>query len=124
MALRVRGPLTRSDLEHLREALVEVMAEAGRAFLIADLHEATGIDSAARGYMAQWSKQNTDWVAGTAVYGVSFAMRTVLTLTLHAIKLLGTQQVELVILKGEADAIRWVDDRRRALYPERDQADA
>lgn len=106
------------DLQKLREVLVVVMAETGRSFLIADLNKATIIDSDARRYMAEWSKQQTDWVAGTAVYGVNFAMRAVLTLTLNAIKLLGTQQVELVVLKDEADAIRWVDARRLALFPD------
>lgn len=118
LVLHVRGPLTMPDLQKLREALVVVMAETGRSFLIADLSKATIIDSDARRYMAEWSKQHTDWVAGTAVYGVNFAMRAVLTLTLNAIKLLGTQQVELVVLKDEADAVRWVDARRLALFPE------
>jgi len=117
VVLHVHGALTVSDLQRLREVLVVVMEETGHAFLIADLNKATIIDSGARKYMAEWSKEHTDWVAGTAVYGVNFAMRAVLTLTLNAIKLLGTQQVELVVLKEEADAIRWVDARRLALYP-------
>lgn len=122
LVLHVRGPLTMPDLQKLREVLVVVMAETGRSFLIADLTKATIIDSDARRYMAEWSKQRTDWVAGTAVYGVNFAMRAVLTLTLNAIKLLGTQQVELVVLKDEADAIRWVDAKRLALFPESAQS--
>lgn len=118
MVLHVHGALTLADLRRLREVLAGVITESGRSFLVADLHKATIIDSDARRYMAEWSRQHTDWVAGTAVYGVNFAMRTVLTLTLNAIKLLGTQQVELVVLKDEADAFRWVDAKRLELFPE------
>lgn len=118
VALSIHGALTASDIQKLREVLVEVMEEVGHSFLTADLSGATSVNAEARKYMAEWSRQNTDWVAGTAVYGVSFAMRTVLTLTLNAIKLLGTQQVDFVFVKDEADAVRWVDAKRLALYPE------
>lgn len=117
VALRIRGPLTIGDLRRLREVLVAVMAERGHCFLVADMREATAIDHDTRKYMADWSRESTDWVAGAAIHGVSFAMRALLTLTLKAIKILGTQQVELVFVKDEPDALRWIDDRRRALFP-------
>lgn len=118
LMLDFHGPLTLPDLQGLRAALAEVNAETGRSFLVADLNEATTVDSEARKYMAEWSRQRTDWVAGIAVHGIGFAMRTLLTLTLNAIKIVGAQQVEVVILRDEAEAIRWVDAKRLALYPE------
>jgi len=121
VALYVHGSLTMPDLQQLREVLVEVMGEVGHCFLTADLSGATSVNADARKYMAEWSKQNTDWVAGTAVFGVNFAMRAVLTLTLNAIKLLGTQQVDFAFVKDEADATRWIDAKRLALYPESPQ---
>lgn len=118
VSLYIHGPLTVADIQGLREVLVVVMAEVGHCFLIADMTDATAVDHEARKYMAEWSRQNTDWVAGTAVFGVSFAMRALLSLTLKAIKILGTQQVEFVFVKDEAEATRWIDAKRLALYPE------
>jgi hypothetical protein len=119
LILSMHGPLTVSDIKQLREVLTVVMQEVGPCFIVADLSGATSLDADARKYMAEWSKENTDWVAGTVVHGVSFAMRALLTLTLKAIKFLGTQQVEFVFVKDEAEAIQWVDAKRLALYPDR-----
>lgn len=118
LSLHLHGPLVVTDMQQLRDVLNLVMAEVGHCFLTADLSGATTIDADTRKYMAEWSKQNTDWVAGTAVYGVSFAMRALLTLTLKAIKFLGTQQVDFVFVEDEAAALRWIDAKRRVLYPE------
>lgn len=121
VTFHIHGSLTRPDLVRLREALADVIRDTGRCFLVADLGHATGIDTEARRYMTEWSRQNTDWIAGTAVHGVNFALRALLTLTLKAIKLVGTQQVEFVFVKDEPEALRWIAARRLALFPDTTQ---
>lgn len=109
------GPILRSDLEAMRSVMGEILSHGASCFLIADLQDCTGIDASARKYMAEWSKDGGQQITGTAVYGVNFAMRTIVTLTLSAIKFLGHQQVEVVFVKDEADAQRYVAERRAAL---------
>lgn len=111
------GPIVTTDLYGLREVMVLLIQDCGRCFLIADLTDSHGIESDARKYMAEWSKQRTDRVAGTAVFGVNFAMRAIIQLTLNAIKFLGQQQVDLVFVRDAAEARRWIDAQRAVLFP-------
>jgi len=122
MGLRFEGAISEADLRALREAMASITQELGRCFMITDMSLCTGIDAAARKYMAQWSKDGKDGVdviAGTAVYGLSFALRAITMLAFNAIKLLGQKQVDVVFLKDEAEARRWVDEQRTILFPER-----
>ncbi len=93
----------------------EVLDDLGRCFLLADLSACSGIEAEARRYMAQWSKDYTDQLSGTAVYGFNFAMRAIVTLSINAIRFLGTQQVDVVFKKDRADALRYCEDRRAEL---------
>jgi hypothetical protein len=109
------GSLKREDLEALRRVTAEMLAERPSCFLIADMAACTGIDASARKYMAEWSREGGEQLSGTAVYGVTFAMRAIVTLALSAIRFLGNQQVDVVFVKDEAEAVQWVAARRDAL---------
>lgn len=115
MRMTFSGPLTRSDLEVMREMMAEVLASGATCFLIADMSGCTGIDPEARKYLADWSRASGQHLSGTAVYGLSFAMRTMVSLTLSAIKFLGQRQVAVVFVKDEAEALEWLAARRREL---------
>ena len=109
------GYISRADMESMRTVTREVLDECGRCFLLADLSDCSGIEVEARKYMAEWSKDYTDQISGTAVYGFSFAMRVIVTLTINAIRFLGTQQVDVVFRKDRADALRYCEERRAEL---------
>ena len=118
IGLAFRGHISADDLKALRVVTGEMMGECGRGFMVADMAECTGIGPGARKYMAEWSKQDgTDVPSCTGVYGLSFAIRAIMMLALNAIKLLGQREPDVVFLKDEAEAMRWVDEQRAALLP-------
>lgn len=47
-------------------------------------------------------------LVGTAVYGNGFMMRSLITLALQAIRLLGQREALIHFFKDEAEAPRWV----------------
>lgn len=106
------GPLTRSDCEGMRRVMAAKLAEGGGLFLVGDLRRCTAIEAGARQYFAEWSKGGGDKPSGVVVYGLDFAMRTIISLTMSAIKFLGRQQTEVVFAWDEAEALRWVAAQR------------
>lgn len=115
MRLYFHGPITVPDVQQLREVLIELRREGGRCFIIADMSGATGIDAETRRYMAEWGRQETDWIAGSVIHGVSFAMRALLTLTLKAIKLVRKRRVDVEFVRDDTDAVLCIDAKRRTL---------
>ena len=109
---RFRGPITRRDVELLRQAVEAVADEHARSYLLVDLQGSTGIDAEARKYLAEWSKAPDRGLVGTAVYGTGIMMRALVTLSLNAVKLLGHQKGELHFVKDEAEARRWAEEHR------------
>lgn len=112
------GPITLDNCLQLRVIFGEMRQTVGRCFLLVDMRKSTGVEPAARKYMADWSKETPDEaLSGTAMYGINFAMRAIITLTLNAIKFLGNKsEVEgVVFLKDEPEARRWLDARRTRL---------
>lgn len=105
------GSIERSDLEHMREVMAEMLAEGAGCYLLGDMHECTGVAADARKYMADWSKSGGDMVSGSAVYGVSFPVRTVVNLALSAIKFLRREPGELVMVRDEGEGRQWVAAR-------------
>lgn len=109
------GTMGLDDLVAMRRVISQILGEGDGCYLLVDTRECTGIDAAARKYMADWSKVGGDMVTGTAVYGASFAVRTIVTLTLSAIKFLGREQGVVVMVKDEAEGLRWISARRAAV---------
>lgn len=109
------GPMTRADIEAVRRIVGEILAESGRCFLIGDMRECTGIAPETRHYVAEWSKSTVDEPTRVLVHGLSFAMRTLVTLTLSAIKVFGGKQDKVVIVADEAEALQRVATLRAAL---------
>lgn len=115
LGMRLRGSISRRDLETLRKGLEELASERPSFYLLTDMAECTGIDPEARKYMAEWAKAPDVGLVGTVVYGNGFMMRALITLTLKAIKLLGQREALIHFVKDEAEARRWIaDDRARA----------
>lgn len=117
MRMSLDGPLTRSDAEGMRAVMEAAIAEGTRCYLVADMSGCTGIKAEARKYMTEWSRSAPQQLSGVAVYGVSFAMRTIVSLTMAAIKFLGRQYAEVVFVKDDVEAVQWVDAHRAAHTP-------
>jgi hypothetical protein len=108
------GPVSSADFAEVRRALVEIGAAGGPCFFLADMHGCTGIDAEARKYLSEWSKTGIEKPTAVAAYGIDFAMRALITLTLTAIKFLGLRRIEVALLKDAAEVEAWLTDRRAA----------
>ena len=102
-------------LAEVRRTLVEIGAAGGPCFFLADMHGCTSIDAEARKYLSEWSKTGIEKPTAVAAYGIDFAMRALITLTLTAIKFLGLRRIEVALLKDAAEMEAWLTDRRAAL---------
>lgn len=109
------GPMTRDDAVGMRAMMEAALADGTRCWLVADMSGCTGIDAEARKYMTEWSRDGARVLAGVTAYGLSFAVRAIVSLTLAAIKFLGRQQAHVMFFKDEAEALKWVAAQRAVL---------
>lgn len=109
LGLHFEGQVTEDDLKLLR--VVMGGYAASHFFLVADMTDCTGIDAAARKYMADWSRMNA-FNPSTVVYGLNFATRAIVMLALNAIKLIGKKDLDVSFVKTEAEALAWVEAQR------------
>ena len=110
--VRFRGRLTQQDMKALRDALNSVADTQPRIYLLLDMTGSTGIDAEARRFMATWSREPNRGLLVTVLYGLSFTMRTLVTLTLNAIRLLGRLDSDIQFFTDEAEARGWVAEHR------------
>lgn len=115
LEMHFEGQISEDDLKALH--VVMAVYGTGHFYMVADMTRCTGLDPAARKYLAEWSKTNP-LKSSSVVYGLSFATRTIVMLTLSAVKLIGGQSPELVMVKSEAEALAWVDKHRALRSPE------
>ena len=113
MKMRMRGALIAADVVGMREMVRAILDERGSCFVVADANGLTGIEADARRAMADWGRSHPDdRASGVVVYGVNFVTRTLITLTVNAVKLLGYREVELKFTRDEAESLDWVDEQR------------
>ena len=117
VSVKFVGTITRADAVKLREVLNTVFHSEERCFLLANMREGTGIDPEARKYMAEWSKTPSQRMAGTAVFGMSFAARAIVMLMVNAIKVLGNLKSDVTFVKDEAEAREWIERQRARKQP-------
>lgn len=106
------GPLTLADAVTLHDRLARVYAERGSCYLLGDLKDMATMGPETRRYVGEWNR--THRLSGVALHGANFAMRAIATLTVQAIRLLGSHQTEVVFLRDEPEARRWISARRAA----------
>ena len=105
------------ELEHVQAIhahLDRVLAEHGRVFVVNDMRR-TGVPSTAtRGFISDWARSHP--VAGVANFGASLPIRVMQAMIMRASALLGRKlNVVVIHCASEADALAWVDARRREL---------
>jgi hypothetical protein len=105
------------ELEHVRcihQQFEEVLVAHGRLFVINDMRQ-SGLPSAqARKWIAEWGA--THPVAAVVNIGASLPVRALQSLLIRAAGLLGKKpSIEVVHCRSEAEALAWLDARRRSL---------
>lgn len=116
MKMWMRGPLFEADVAGMQDMVREIRSEHGRCFLVADVGALTSIDAGARRMMGQWGRLSPDdHASAVAVHGASFSARTLITLTINAVRLMGYREIDLKFMRDEAEALRWIGEQRTAL---------
>lgn len=100
------GELTLSEMNIYTEFAAEVIARHGYCMLLSDTRDVSGIDAAARRYCAQWSIGKP--VIGIAMFNASLTARTLFTLVLKAMNMIGKQVIPFVFHKTEQEARDWL----------------
>lgn len=114
--LRLFGEIGEPDIAALQRLVGSVLQEEGRCFLLADATDLTNITAEARRAMAQWGRSDPHGRAsGVAIHGVSFATRTILALTVKAVRLLGYRDVVVDIVPEQTAALRSIARQRAAV---------
>lgn len=104
--LQIVGAASLAEAVAFHELLVEVLAERGRCYVLADLREMTGIDPRARRYVSDWNREHR--ITAGSAYGASFSGRVFITLLLNAIRLLNSNAPEVHLARSESEARRWI----------------
>lgn len=116
VGVHFEGPLTRADFVAMRAIFVAMNAEFGACYMVSDMTHCTKFEPDARKYLAEWSREGTDKIAGSAVHGVNFAMRALVTLAISAVKFIGKHpEGDLAFVKDHDEALRWIARRRAEL---------
>ena len=116
--IHFEGPIGVSDLEQMRGVLTALLDEVGHSFVVGDMTHSTGVEPAARKYLAEWSKQQSGANSLSVTYGLSLATRTMITLAVNAMRLMGKQDIHVTVVKTEAEALAWVAEQRALRYPD------
>ncbi len=109
------GPLQETDLEALI-VLGNQIAEVHAAYwILADVRKLTEVDAAARRRAAK--NPAAHLFAGAAVFGASLVGRTLITLIVRGMAMLGQSHIQLRFFDSEAEARVWLTERRHAKPP-------
>lgn len=116
--LRIRGLMTLRDLNAVTEVYERVHARHGRFFVLYDVTESQGIDRAARKALHD-STSNGPQPDATALFGASFALRTMANMIERALVGLGRPSMGMNFFATEAQARAHIDEERRRLLNQR-----
>lgn len=109
--LRLTGPVGIADSTPMHDTLAAVLdANEGRAYVLADITDLESLHHETRRQMAAWNRDRR--ISAAAVFGGSFAVRTIVTLALKALKLRDREQIEAMFARDEAEARRWLQAER------------
>lgn len=109
--IKLRGNLSLDEAQVFHAMVERSLETYGTAYVLVDASQAGLISAATRRWIAQWNQEHQ--VSGVAIYGGSLVARTLLTLLLNAIVLMGRQNFPAVFLRTEADARAWLAALRR-----------
>lgn len=108
------GEMTVPHIEALQAMVAEVRRREGLCYMLVDLKGMTALGSDTRRQVAVWGQDETNRLTASAVYGCSFAMRALITLTLNAVRVLSRMPIETAFVGDEAAARAWIAAHRKA----------
>ncbi len=111
----MHGEVAVDDVKALQALVVTVLAAQGRCYALTDLSQMNGLSATARRHVAAWGQGETQRLTASVVYGCGFAMRTLITLTLNAIRLISRTPVEVAFVSDESAGRAWIAAHRAKL---------
>ncbi len=115
----MRGEVGLDDIKALQALVLEVLAVEGRCYALCDLSAMKGLTAAARRQAATWGQGADERLTASAVYGCGFAVRTLITLTLNAIRLISRAPVDVGFVPDEPAGRAWIAAHRAKLAARR-----
>ncbi len=109
--LQVVGNLSLEETRAICALSEAVLAEHGRLFMIANLHQSKSFSPEGRKFLAEWGTKHT--ITAIAQYGISIVTQTISVLVAAAIRLLGGRAVEIKNVKDEAEARAWIAEQKQ-----------
>ncbi len=111
VCIALQGPLGLAEAQSFHGQVADTLASRGHAYVLVDCSQGGALSAETRRWIAQWNQQHR--IDGVAIFGASLFMRTMLTLVINAIALLGQRPVPAAFVKTEAEARAWLDALRR-----------
>ena len=111
--LEAAGDLLEIDIEKYIEFAEQIRAQHGHLYILDDFSRFGTIGSAARKHLASWLGNSS--CRGAAIYGASLSSRTLTTLIMGAMRLLGAQPFPVIFVKNEAEGRQWIATQRQEL---------
>lgn len=110
--VETQGEATGPEVITLCEHMLKIHQQYGWVFQIVDARSAGVMSTEARRQNAEWYRtHHLDLEA--FVFGASFVVRTLFTLFMNAIRLLGSRQARVYFVENEAKARALVAQRRQ-----------
>ena len=112
LTMEMRGAPTPDDMRGALNVVYEGVRGWPYTITIVDMtHQTEGLSSEARKVVAQFRKDGPP-PKGTAVFGASFAMRTMATLLLNILSIGSRDDNPYRFFATEAEAMAWVRERQ------------
>lgn len=110
VAIVLHGPLSLSEAQTFHGLVAEVLKQHGHAYVLADCQAGGALTAETRRWIAEWNRHHR--VDGVALYGANLFVRTMISLVLNAISLLGSRAVPARFAKDEGEARAWLASLR------------
>ena len=102
----LRGPLELGEAQTFHGLVADALRQYGHAYVLADCSRGDSLSAETRRWIADWNRRHR--IDGVAIFGANLFMRTMVTLVLNAIRLIGQRGVPAVLTKTEAEARAWL----------------
>ncbi|MBL9007847.1 MAG: STAS/SEC14 domain-containing protein [Myxococcales bacterium] len=109
------GVIEEADVEATLQISADILRTHPQYWILVDLRKLTGVEATAR-RRAATSPQNKQ-LAGVAAFGASTLMRSLITLIVRAMVMLGHSQLVMRFFETEAEARAWLAEQRTPPTP-------
>lgn len=113
--ITIHGDVSPQEATEFLEVDSALCKERGYALLLVDAADVGRVPPETRRAAVEMAKKHPDYRGSSAVFGVSFYGRTLLGLTVNAVRLLAGERSFVRFFSEEAEARTWLASRR-AIY--------